>query len=360
MSNTFGKKLQITLFGESHGKTIGAVLDGLLAGIKVDNNLIKKRLYFRSSDNDISTKRVEDDDFDIISGVYNGFTSGSPICILIKNTNVNRSDYDDIQNLIRPGHADYTAYCKYNGFNDKSGGGHFGGRLTAPIVAAMAIVETFLSEKNISVGSHIKSCMGISDRDFNDLNKDIAYLNETKFPILDETAGDKIKAVIKDAAKNGDSVGAIIETAAIGVPKCLGEPWFDTFDGELSKAIFSIPAVKGIEFGKGFSFAEMNGSSANDEFFIEDGEILTHTNNNAGINGGITNGMPIVFRTVFKPTPSIAKTQKTVDISAMSNSEIQISGRHDPCIAPRARAVLDAMTEFVIADFMLQTFGEKL
>ena len=357
MKNTFGSALTVTLFGESHGDSIGAVIDGLAPGIKIDEEYIKAKLDMRRSVGSISTKRRESDEVSFLSGVFNGYTTGTPVCIAIKNENTKSSDYSEFKTCPRPGHADYTAEVKYRGYQDYRGGGHFSGRITAALVAAGAIVARALEDKGIYIGTHISSLSGIPDRGFSDLATDVKVLGQKTFPVLDECAAEKMMAKIEAARDSLDSVGGVLESAVVGVPAGVGEPWFDTVEGVLSHALFSIPAVKGVEFGDGFGFAELTGSQANDPFTIEDGKIVTSTNRNGGINGGITNGMPIIFRTAIKPTPSIYKTQSTVNISKMENTELQIKGRHDPAIIHRARAVVDAVAAIAIADLLTVKYG---
>lgn len=357
MKNTYGNSITITLFGESHGEAIGAVLDGIAPGIEVDEDFIKHQLNLRKSYGDISTKRNEADEFSIISGVYNGYTTGTPICIVIKNQNKISKDYSSIANKARPGHADYTAFLKYHGFEDARGGGHFSGRITAPLVAAAAIVISALRKKGIRIATHIKKCAEIEDRSFCELSNDIDELNNKLFAVLDDNAGEKMQEKIRAAAANLDSVGGILETVVLGMPVGVGEPWFDSLESMLSHGLFSIPAVKGVEFGDGFKLADMFGSTANDEFAVKDGKIVTKTNHNGGINGGISNGMPIVFSLGIKPTPSIAKPQQTVDFVKKENVNLEIKGRHDPCIVHRARVVVDSITALILADALTQRFG---
>ncbi len=357
MKNTFGNSVAITLFGESHGEYIGAVLDGLAPGITIDRAYIENMLALRRPDGKISTPRKERDEFRIISGVMNGRTTSTPLTILIPNENVKSSDYEALKSIPRPSHADYTAQCKYHGFQDSRGGGHFSGRITAALVAAGAICKSALEQKGILVGTHVKKCGGISDREFGDYTSDIRTLNEKVFAVLDESCEEAMKNIILEAASEGDSVGGILETAVTGVPDGIGEPWFDSAEGLISHMMFSIPAVKGIEFGAGFNFADMKGSQANDPLRIENRKIITSTNNNAGINGGITNGMPIVFRTVVKPTPTIFKPQSTVDFHNMTETVTEPKGRHDPAIVHRARIVQDAATAIVICDMLAMRFG---
>ena len=357
MKNTFGTSVSVTLFGESHGEYIGAVLDGLAPGIDVDEEYIKHMLLLRRPDGKISTPRKEKDEFKIVSGVMNKKTTGTPITILIPNENVKSEDYSKMQTVARPSHADYTAECKYHGFQDSRGGGHFSGRITAALVAAGAICKYALERKGIYIGTHVKKCAGISDRDFDDILLDINKLNEKTFAVLDAPCIEEMTNAILKAASNGDSVGGVLETAVFGMPEGVGEPWFDSLEGMLSHMMFSIPAVKGIEFGKGFNLSDMKGSDANDALGIENGKIVTKTNNNGGINGGITNGMPIIFRTVIKPTPTIFKEQNTVDFKQMCETVLKPKGRHDPAIVHRARVVQDAASAIVICDALSLRFG---
>ena len=357
MKNVYGNSISVTLFGESHGEQIGAVIDGLAPGIEVDMEFIHKQLELRKPQGKISTKRVEADEPHIVSGVFEGKTTGTPLCILFENQNTKSKDYSKTKDLMRPGHADFTAIEKYHGFADYRGGGHFSGRITTPIVAAGAILIQALQKKGIYIGSHIQKCGPIEDKKFTDYETEIAKVNELVFPVLDEDAAKNIYAYMVQAAEEGDSVGGILETVVTGVPSGVGEPWFDTMESMLAHALFSVPAVKGVEFGEGFRFADMKGSEANDAFEMKDGKVVTKTNHNGGINGGITNGMPIRFQTVVKPTPSIYKKQETVNMATMENEVMQIQGRHDPAIIPRARVVVDSMTAIVLADMLAMRYG---
>lgn len=355
MKNTFGQALTLTLFGESHGDTIGAVLDGIAPGIMIDHGYIEEKLTLRRPFGKISTARQEADQYNLISGVFEGKTTGAPLTVLIPNENKKSGDYT--RGLPRPGHADYTAHEKYHGFEDYRGGGHFSGRLTAPIVAIGAILQKALSEKGIVIGSHIKRLGGIDDRDFNDLGNDLTTLNQKRFAILDEEKGEAMQKAIEAAAAEGDSVGGILETAITGLPAGLGEPWFDSVESLLSHALFSIGGVKGVAFGEGFGICDLKGSEANDDLILKDGGITSPTNHSGGINGGITNGMPLLFTTAIRPTPSIFKEQKTVDLDTMEEATLSLKGRHDPCIVHRVRAVVDALTAFVVADLLTVRFG---
>lgn len=357
MKNTFGQSVTVTLFGESHGEFIGAVLDGLAPGIAVDEKFIAARLEKRRPSGSISTSRVEQDEFRIVSGVFDGHTTGSPLCILIPNGDTHSADYLKNAGRARPGHADYSAYRKYYGFEDYRGGGHFSGRITAALVAAGAVAELALQMKNIYIGTHVMRCAGIDDAAFGDLDKDIKALDKKKFPVLSDAAGNKMKKKIEEAAENLDSVGGILQTAVTGVPAGIGEPWFDSLESEISHVLFSVPAVKGVQFGAGFGFADMYGSEANDAFEMSDGDIRTKTNNNGGINGGISNGMPIIFSCVVKPTPSIAKEQRTVSFLENKNTTISVTGRHDPAIIHRACPVVSAVTALALCDMMAVRYG---
>ena len=357
LKNTFGNSITVTLFGESHGEYIGAVLDGLAPGIKINREYINEKLEQRKPRGKISTARVEGDEFVICSGEFNGYTTGTPLTILIPNTNKRSGDYKNIALTPRPGHADYTAECKYHGYQDPRGGGHFSGRITAALVAAGALLSSALLDSGIKIGTHISELHGVADSPFENYEADIDALSKKHFPTLSDKAEEKMIKEIEKAAEAHDSVGGILETVIIGTPRGVGEPWFDTLEGMLAHALFSVPGVKGVEFGLGFAFADVFGSEGNDEFIIADGDIATRTNNNGGINGGITNGMPILFRTAIKPTPSIFKEQRSVDTEKMEEVPLKIEGRHDPAIIHRARAVVDAVTAIVIADALAGRYG---
>ncbi|GFR36193.1 chorismate synthase [Thermobrachium celere] len=361
MSSTWGKNIKISLFGESHGEAVGVVIDGLPAGVELDYDFIREEMKRRAPGrSSISTPRKEDDEVNIISGVFNGRTTGTPLCCVIKNKNKISKDYEKIRYVLRPGHADYTGYIKHRGYNDYRGGGHFSGRLTAPLVFAGAVAKIILSKRNIFVGSHIKSIKNIQDLGFDFCNVDestLIKLRQMEFPVLNDCIEDEMKRVIKEAKEDGDSVGGVIEVAVINVEEGLGSPFFDSIESRLSHLLFSIPAVKGVEFGEGFNITNMLGSDANDEFYIENGKIKTRTNYNGGILGGISNGMPIIFRVAIKPTPSILKRQKTVNISLMEEVELQVEGRHDACIVPRAVPVVEAVTSIGILDMMIEREG---
>ena len=357
MKNSFGNSIIVTLFGESHGDYIGAVLDGIAPGIEIDDEYIKAKLALRRPSGSISTSRVEEDEYKIVSGVFNGYTTGTPLCLLVPNAKQHSKDYGERLDIPRPSHADYTAECKYNGYEDHRGGGHFSGRVTAALVAVGAILQSALEKKDVKIGSHITELHGAFDRSFDDIEGDIDLLNTKQFPVLTDEAEERMIKEIEKARALGDSVGGILESGIIGLPAGVGEPWFDSMESMLSHALFSIPAVKGVEFGLGFAFADTYGSEANDAFAFQGGRVVTLTNNNGGINGGITNGMPVIFKTVIKPTPSIFKEQMSISLSKMENTPLKLEGRHDPAIIHRARAVVDAVTAIVVADMLTVRFG---
>ncbi len=357
MKNTFGNNIALTLFGESHGPAIGAVIDGLAPGIRIDRDYIDKRLAERRPSGKISTSRREADEYEILSGVFNGCTTGTPLTVVIKNTAQRSGDYSSLKDMPRPSHADYTAEVKYRGYQDYRGGGHFSGRITAALVAAGAIIRSALEARGVYIGTHISSLHGVRDRDFEDTLLDVIALKSAAFPVLDAEAELWMTREIEAAARAGDSVGGILETAVVGLPAGIGEPWFDTLEGMLAHALFSVPGLKGVEFGAGFGFADMLGSEANDEFTTDGKAVSTKTNNNGGINGGISNGMPLILRCAIKPTPSIFLPQSTVSLSRMAECELEISGRHDPAIIHRARAVVDAVCAIVLADALVTKYG---
>lgn len=356
MKNTYGNAISVTLFGESHGAEIGAVIDGLTPGLAIDEDYIRASLDMRRPYGKISTARVEPDPFRIVSGAFNGYTTGTPLTILIPNSNTKSCDYKALADLPRPSHADYTAQCKYHGFQDYRGGGHFSGRITAALVAAGAIIRSaLLNNKGIKIATHISRLGGITDRLIEHCDMDV--LATKLFSVLDEAKEAAMMEKIENAAKHGDSIGGILETVISGVPAGVGEPYFDSMESAISHMMFSIPGIKGVEFGAGFGFADMCGSEANDQFTVENDKIITKTNNNGGINGGITNGMPIVFRCAVKPTPSIYAEQDSVRLSTMECEKLSIGGRHDPAIIHRARAVVDAAAAIAVADMLATRYG---
>ncbi|MFI3114927.1 MAG: chorismate synthase [Clostridia bacterium] len=356
------ENMKLSLFGESHGEAIGATIEGLPAGIKIDLDFLRSQSELRKPKGKISTKRQEKDDFKIISGYFNGYTTGTPLTVLIFNENTKSRDYEP--NKLRPSHADFTAFEKYKGFQDYRGGGHFSGRITAPLVIIGAICLQILSEKNIYVGSHISKTLDIKDESFaDDLNvrlEQIKTLNQTYFPTISSYASEKMQELLEKCAEDGNSLGGIIESCVLGLEAGIGEPFFNSIESTLARLLFSVPAVKGVEFGLGFEFANLYGSQANDAFYSENKKIYTKTNNNGGINGGISNGMPIMLKTVIKPTPSIFKEQKTVDYSTKNNILHTINGRHDPFIAHRARVVIDSCIGIGILDSLMSKYGHEV
>ena len=333
------------------------MIDGLAPGIKLDMDFIASVMEKRKAKGRISTQRKEADELHIVSGYFNGHTTGTPLTILIENTNTRSNDYEKTKYRLRPSHADYTANEKYMGWQDYRGGGHFSGRITAPLVAAGAIAMQVLKEKGILIGSHIQKSRTIQDIPFSDdteeLQAQIERVNTMDFAVLDTEAASAMKAMIEEAANEGDSVGGILESCILNVPAGLGEPFFDSLESTLSHLLFSVPAVKGIEFGLGFGFADIYGSEANDPITYDNG-FHTATNNNGGINGGISNGMPIRIRTVIKPTASIYKEQNTVDLKTHEAVKLQIQGRHDPAIIHRARIVVDSVLAIGILDQLME------
>ncbi len=356
MKNSFGNYVSVTLFGESHGSEIGCVIDSVAPGIEINEDEIALALAQRRPSGDYSTARRESDPFRIVSGVKDGFTEGTPLALLIPNSDQHSADYPD-DAPARPGHADFAAREKYHGFEDRRGGGHFSGRLTAALVAAGAILNSALRQKGIVIGTHILRLAGLSDRPFSDPEREIPRLMNTPFPLLDETKREAMTAAILAAKEEGDSVGGILETCVVGMPSGVGEPWFDSMESCLAHALFSIPAVKGVQFGLGFGVADRKGSEVNDAFFVENNTVKTRTNHNGGINGGITNGMPLVFSLAVKPTPTIRRPQESVRIDSLESVTVASGGRHDPCIVHRAASVVNAVTAIVLYDSLTGRYG---
>lgn len=358
MSSIFGNKLKISIFGESHGEAIGVVLDGLPCGEKIDIDKVIEQIERRCPGNDeTATNRKESDVPKILSGFLNGFTTGAPLSAIIENNNKQSSDYDNIKINPRPGHADFTANIKYNGFNDIRGGGHFSGRLTACIVFAGAICRQILDKRGIKIAAHIYSIDDIYDFKFDPIGVDEALinrLNSSGFALIDIEKEALIKEKIISAKHNSDSVGGIIECIATGVPAGLGSPIFNGVENKISSIMFGIPAVKGIEFGVGFKCSKMKGSQNNDEFYYDGNSVKTKTNNCGGILGGISNGMPILFRVAIKPTPSIGLKQQSINLYSKENTEFIIKGRHDPCIVPRAVPVVESACAISLLDMILE------
>lgn len=362
MSGTWGSSIKISIFGESHGKAVGINIDGLKPGIPLDIDYIRWEMRRRAPGNsEFSTPRRETDEFEILSGLFEGRTTGTPLCSVIYNTDKKSGDYVKLKNIMRPSHGDYTGYVKYCGFNDYRGGGHFSGRLTAPLVFAGAICRQLLEGRGIDIGSHIRSIGEEQDEVFDPVCIEpgtLKLLRTRAFPVLNEKSEDLMKTVIARAREQEDSVGGVVETAVTGLAAGIGEPFFDSVESTLAHLVFSIPGVKGIEFGAGFDIAKMYGSQANDEYHMEAGKVRTYSNNNGGILGGITDGMPLIFRTALKPTPSIARLQRTIDIESRTNTEIEVQGRHDPCIVPRALPVIEAVAAIALLDLIMQS-GQK-
>lgn len=362
MSN-WGKALQISLFGESHGAGIGVVIDGLPAGLVLDLDALTAFMTRRAPGrNKTSTPRKESDIPEILSGFYNGKTTGTPLAALIRNTDTHSADYAEFASIARPGHADFTGFLRYGRYNDVRGGGHFSARLTAPLCFAGGIAKQLLEQELIFIGAHISRIADISDLSFDPVSVDretLCSAGNAPFPVLDVACGERMKAKIEAARLALDSVGGVVECAVIGVPAGIGSPMFEGLENGIASIVFGIPAVKGVEFGAGFAAAGLRGSENNDPLSVRDGRIFSETNNAGGILGGISSGMPIVLRVAFKPTPSIAQTQSTVDFVAGTQSSLNIKGRHDPCVAVRAVPVVEAAVALAVADALLAAKGYR-
>lgn len=355
MSSSYGKNIRLTVFGQSHSAAIGMTLEGIPAGSKIDMDSLLKFMARRApGQNSYSTPRKEADKPEFLCGVVDNTTCGTPITAIIRNNDTRSSDYSQLKRIPRPGHADYTAEIKYGGNQDYAGGGHFSGRLTAPLCIAGGICIQLLEKEGIKIITRISSIGNVSDSGA--LNSSTA---EKAFPVVDDTQGEKMQKLIAEVKKNGDSVGGIVECTVTGLPVGLGDPMFDGMENRIAQIIFGIPAVKGIEFGLGFEAAKITGSQNNDPFIYENGEVKTETNNAGGILGGITNGMPLTFRTAFKPTPSIAKQQKSVDLMSKQETTLEIKGRHDPCIVPRAVPCVEAAAAIAIYDALAERRKEQ-
>ncbi len=361
MGSTWGNAIHISVFGESHGAGIGVVIDGFPSGVPYDEAFVLREMERRAPGrNKQSTQRKEADLPLIQSGIYNGKTTGTPICALIQNTNQHSGDYASLAVQPRPGHADYTGMLRYKGCNDPRGGGHFSGRLTAPLVFAGALCKLWLQTQGVQVGSHIQSIAQIQDMPFDDVDvtpAQLEALREADYPVNNPRALEAMLAAIEDARMEQDSVGGVIECAAIGLPAGLGSPMLDTVESRLASILFAVPAVKGVEFGAGFAFAALRGSHANDALYQENGVVKTETNNNGGINGGITNGMPLIVRACIKATPSIGITQETLNLQTGKTEPLSIHGRHDPCIVTRAAPVIEAACAIALADLLREANG---
>lgn len=357
MSSEFGKLLRVSVFGQSHGKAIGVNIDGLPAGEVIDLDELNAFLARRKpGKSPLSTTRKEADSPIFLSGLENGVTCGFPLCAMIENGDQHSSDYSELQDKPRPSHADYTARVKWDGYADMRGGGHFSGRLTAPLCIAGGIAKQILARRGVYVGAHLAAVGTEDDAAFplHPTRELFASVAAKPFPVLDDQAGERMQALILEARQNLDSVGGMIECAAIGLPAGLGDPMFDGVENRLAAVLFGIPAVKGVEFGLGFGSARLHGSENNDPFTVENGQIVTGANRAGGILGGITTGMPVTLRVAVKPTPSISRPQQTVSLSAGQPAELVIKGRHDPCIAHRAVPVVEAVTATVLLDILLE------
>ncbi len=358
MSSSFDGNLRISIFGQSHSGGIGVVIDGLPAGERIDMEALQAFLARRApGGNAWSTPRKEADAPEFLSGLVNDTTCGAPLCAVIRNTNTRSGDYENLRDVPRPGHADYTAHVKYGGFQDVSGGGHFSGRLTAPLCVAGGICKQLLEKRGIFVGAHILRVGGASEAGFSvtGLTPEALQRAAAKpFPVLDDGAAAQMQDEIRAAKEALDSVGGVIECAAVGLPAGLGDPMFDGMENRIARIVFAIPAVKGVEFGAGFEAGRMRGSEDNDPFYMDGGAVRTRTNHAGGILGGITNGMPLIFRAAVKPTPSIAREQNSVSLSRGEDAILAVRGRHDPCIVPRAVPCMEAALAIAITDALLE------
>ncbi|MBQ4550707.1 MAG: chorismate synthase [Oscillospiraceae bacterium] len=354
MSSTYGEIIKLSIFGQSHGAAIGMTLDGVPAGLPVDLDQLQAFLNRRApGQNDWSTPRREEDRPEFLSGILNGFTTGAPIAAIIRNTNTRSGDYSNLKNCPRPGHADYTAQIKYGGFQDAAGGGHFSGRLTAPLCIAGGLCRQWLEKEGVRIGAHIVQ-IGMMEGEYFSLKNPALAQIRSDFPTLTSEAAETMRETIAKAKAQGESVGGIIECGIVGLPAGLGEPMFGGMESRIAQIVYGIPAVKSLEFGLGESYAVIPGSESNDDFTVENGEIKTITNNCGGILGGITNGMPLIFSAAIKPTPSISKPQQTVNLETGEITTLQIKGRHDPCIVPRAVPVIEAAAAIAIFDAWLE------
>lgn len=350
MSSSYGDNIRLSIFGQSHSPAVGVTIEGLPAGEELDLDALRRFLARRApGQNAWSTARREIDEPEFVSGLRENFTCGAPLTALIRNTDTRSRDYDSLARLPRPGHADYTAFVKYGEHRDHTGGGHFSGRLTAPLCLAGGICLQLLAREEISVISRIAQIGPVCDR-----GELLVSTAEKGFPVVDDRRGEEMRAVIAAAKAEGDSVGGVVECAVLGLPAGLGDPMFDGMENRIARIVFGIPAVKGLEFGAGFALAAMCGSEANDAFAVREGRIVTETNRCGGILGGITDGMPLVFRTAFKPTPSIAREQRSVDLLTLEEKPLTIEGRHDPCIVPRAVPVVEAAAAIAVYDALLE------
>ena len=353
MSSTYGENLKLSIFGQSHGPAIGVVLDGIPAGLPVDVEKLQAFLNRRApGQNDWSTPRKEEDRPEFLGGILDGYTCGAPIAAVIYNKNTRSGDYSSLKDCPRPGHADYTAQVKYGGFQDAAGGGHFSGRLTAPLCIAGGLCKQWLEEMGVRIGAHISQIASIEDDLFDPLAPQLDNV-KSAFAVLNTKSGESMRNCIAEARTEGDSVGGSIECAVTGLPAGIGEPMFGGAESRMAQILYGIPAVKAVEFGAGVSAGYMRGSQCNDDYIMENGVAKALTNNAGGILGGITTGMPIIFRVTVKPTPSIAKPQQTVNLKTGEVATIEVKGRHDPCIVPRAVPVVEAAAAIAIYDLIL-------
>lgn len=354
MSSTYGEKLKLSIFGQSHGPAIGMTLDGIPAGLPVDFEKLYAFMARRApGQGSFATTRKEADQPEFLSGLVDGFTCGAPLAAIIHNTNTRSGDYSNLKDCPRPGHADYPAQIKYKGFHDVAGGGHFSGRLTAPLCIAGGLCKQWLEAKGVQIGAHISSIAGISDAPFDWVSPNLDAV-QNGFPVIDADAGKQMLAEIEKAKTDGDSVGGTIECVITGLPAGLGEPMFGGMEGKLAQILYGVPAVKGLEFGSGFAGSDLRGSQNNDPYTVADSKVKTLTNNAGGILGGITTGMPLIFKVAIKPTPSISGQQQSVSLERMEPQELSVQGRHDPCIVPRAVPVIEAAAAIAIFDTYLQ------
>lgn len=358
MSGIFGLNIKMSIYGESHGKAIGVVLDGLPPGLALDEEAISREMARRApGQSALTTARKEKDAVEIQSGFFNGYTTGTPLCARIANNDQHSKDYSILKDKMRPGHGDYAGYVRYQGYNDYRGGGHFSARLTAPLVFAGAVAKQALAQYGITVGAHILRIHDITEPGFNPLGESEATLktiDAKSLPVINDNIGEQMQNCILTAKGVLNSVGGVIELMAINLPAGLGAPYFDSVESRLSQILFSVPAVKGIEFGEGFGFAQLTGAEANDQMHYEEGKVRCYTNHNGGITGGLTNGMPLVFRVAMKPTPSISREQKTVSLAEQSDTTLTVVGRHDPCIVQRAVPVIEAVTAWTLWDLLIE------
>ena len=358
MSGIFGMNIKMSIYGESHGKAVGVVLDGLPPGIALDEEAIAREMARRApGQSALTTARKEKDAVEIQSGFFNGYTTGTPLCARIANSDQHSKDYSILKDKMRPGHGDYAGYVHYQGYNDYRGGGHFSARLTAGLVFAGAVAKQALAQYGITIGAHILRIHDIVEPSFNPLGESEATLkaiDAKSFPVIDDAIGEQMQSCILTAKGALNSVGGVIEAMAINLPSGLGAPYFDSVESHLSQMLFSVPAVKGIEFGEGFGFAQLTGAEANDQMHYEEGKVRCYTNHNGGITGGLTNGMPLVFRVAMKPTASISREQKTVSMAEHSDTTLTVVGRHDPCIVQRAVPVIEAVTAWTLWDLLIE------